>query len=92
MTQITSEAELQRLHVEGEEFTYNDFSRDALSGVENNVLHVASCRTLNGANLQYDKYFALELTETLIWLVKNRAQNWKRCEARGTQCFEDGHF
>jgi len=79
---ITSDAELQHLHSVGAGFIYNDFSGKGSSGNKYNVLHIAYCRTISGADLSAPKYFFSDIDKAIAWLRKNRGEegkNWKRC-------------
>jgi hypothetical protein len=79
MRKTTGESEFQHLRGAGTGYVYNDFSHDAPSGLANNILHAASCRTLERANMNVDKYFSQTQQEAMAWLNANRSNNWKVC-------------
>jgi len=79
MRQIIDEQELQSLIVEGLGYIYNDSSGTDATDVYANLLHTASCTTLELANLYVGKYFAPDLQEAVEWLNANRPNDWRVC-------------
>ncbi|MFO7943066.1 MAG: hypothetical protein R6U51_02020 [Anaerolineales bacterium] len=63
MRKITNGSDYQQIRDLGHGYVYNDFSP---SGSEDdfNILHLASCRTLDKSNLNVDKYYFNSLWET----------------------------
>jgi hypothetical protein len=59
-------------------YIYNDYSGNSRDGIDNNILHEASCTTLESANFA-KKHYASQLDDALAWLKDNRRKNWKRC-------------
>jgi hypothetical protein len=79
MRPIVGDKDLQQCRAAGVGYIFNDFSHDAPSGVDYNILHTASCRTLAIANMHVEKYFAVDLQHAMNWLNTKRRDNWKRC-------------
>jgi hypothetical protein len=86
MDQILTDEQLVRRRREGFGAIYNDFDGLRPSRDIYNILHVASCRTLKGANLAVPKYFTRDEREAVSWLIEHRGiegHAWKRCGTCG---------
>lgn len=62
MRKIKSSSDYQDIQKLGKGFVYNDFSPSGAQG-EWNILHRASCRTLDQSNLNVDKHFFNSMQE-----------------------------
>ncbi len=80
MRTIRNDKELMALHTTGRGLIYNDFSRNASSGTEFNVLHASFCRSVLRMNTNVPKVFFDAPKEAVEWLQRNRRDNWKRCD------------
>jgi len=79
MNKIIDDKQLQELHNKGMGFIFNDFDGMRPSGIENNILHKASCNCILKSNTNVKKIFFENETEAFKWLDGNRKSNWKHC-------------
>ena len=81
MIRIRSDRELAEWIEAGRGVIYNDFS-PSLGTPRENRLHRASCRHLQRANVQVDKYASLDEADATAWLEQRRGPEdiaWFRC-------------